>query len=193
MSKSLNQISDFTDAFVYFTPTTFYCSQNNSFLWQISSSAGVLTSYGYNLSINSDPIISFSGTNALGGLNQSSLYGNCTGSDDVVYLTYFYTTSYGAVRVFSAEYTPVGTSSTNQTFIKNINSLYGLGDFERTIIATIMTIVIAGVAMMFGGILIGLALGLLMFGYFYWIGLLSWYVMIIPVIIGVIYIIGRRE
>jgi hypothetical protein len=54
----------------------------------------------------------------------------------------------------------------NATLITNLDKTYGMTVLERTIIITIVTLVVAGVGAFFGGDIVGLTLGLFIMAYF---------------------------
>lgn len=187
----LNYSVDYDSIGVLYSPTFFLNDENTSFYFLISSPDGLFTEYGIKLTYpgGSD---SASGTNAIG--EQLNAWVNLSGATayDTVRLDYNYTTTTSGTRTFTV-YLPIGinaTSSSN-TLLSNKSKTYGLGIFERILIATIIILFIVGIASLVGQIVPGLALGLFVFGFLAHIGFIPLWAILPSMMIGFLVLVWK--
>jgi hypothetical protein len=161
--------------------------QNYSVLFY--SSNGSFTNYSVNVTYPGGNV-SATGTQPYGSTLTVSL--NITGASlyDMVYIDLTYTANGKTFTNKIAQYVVI--SPGEYTISKNKTEFYGLGVFERTLISTMIILLVAGIGMISIGTLASGSLGLLLTGYLSFIGFLP--VMIaIPLIIGFIIISWRSS
>lgn len=194
MSKStvLNQSVDYDGVTVIYAPTSFSNDNVTTFTWIIGSTAGLLTNYGITLTYPTGGSVTDTGTNAIGGQFIKSLNITGAGYFDTVKLDYYYITTLTGRRNFTILMPITFTAGTsNGTFMVNQNKTYGLGIFERILIITGMVLLIVGIASMVGQPIAGLAIGLCVFFYSYYIGFISIGAIIPSLVIGFLVIIWK--
>lgn len=185
---------DYQGLSVSFTPTTFYNNQSNTFYWVISSPSGSLTAYQLNLSYPGGNSTD-NGVNAYGESFTRTF--NITGANtsSQVILTYCYDTSTSPLKCFTYKYGIIGSFG-NESFLganQNQATRYGFGALDGVLIATVVTLVISGLAFSIGGILAGLPIALLLLGMFYYTGFISLWGILPSMLIGLFIIFGRTE
>lgn len=185
----LNYSVDFDDISIIYSPTSFFNEQNTTFNFLISSPDGLLTEYGITLTYpgGSD---SDAGNNAIG--EQLTADVNLTGADtfDYVVLQFNYTTSLSGVRTYTVNL-PIVSNYTGGTWLTNKDRTYGLGIFERLLIATIIIIFIVGIATMVGQPLPGAAIGLFVYGFLVFIGFIPIWAILPSMLVGVLFLIWK--
>lgn len=193
MSKSstIDQEQDFDKISVIYAPTSFNYGNVTDFNWIVSSPSGELINYGFTL-IYPGGSSSVGGSNAIGEQLTTSI--NITSGNifSQVQLNYYYETTTTGVRNFTYYFPisfPAGTSG--YTFISNRNQTYGLGIFERVLVVTLIIILVMGIAALVGQPIPGLALSLLVFGFVVYIGFIPLWLILIPCLFGVIFLIWK--
>lgn len=195
----LNNTLDYAGLSLIVTPRTFYNQQQNNVTYIIASPNGTLTQYGINITypnatstyVNIDD----AGINANGETLELAFNISTNNIYDTVNITYSYTTTNTGYR----EYGPFSYSIQNVTstglLTSNCSEDYGMGGLERTIIAIIIILVIAGVtAPVLGAEAAGL-LALFMLGFLVKICFVPWWAAAISVLVGAATLIaygGRR-
>lgn len=164
-------------------PSIFYNNVANNFSFTITSPTNILDSYNVTLTYPG-------GSNSSAGTNpqgQTILFGfNITNANafDTVDLFYSYTSNNGSQKNFSYSYSIQNATSTLGTFIKNKTTDYGLGVFERVLIATMIALVLAGLLYVYIGSA-GAILGLLMvYGYLSYLNFIPFWAMLIVGLAG---------
>jgi len=191
MTKSsvLNYTVDFDDISFIYSPTTFYNDQNIIINFLISSPTGQLTDYGITVTYpggnDSD-----SGVNAIG--EQMSAMVNISGATtfDYVILDFNYTTTVGGFKTYKFNL-PINSNVTTGTWLTNKDKTYGLGIFERMLIATIIIIFVVGIATMVGQALPGVALGMFVFMFLVFIGFVPIWVILPSMLMGIIFLVWK--
>jgi len=191
MTKSsvLNYTMDFDDISFIYSPTTFYNDQNIIINFLISSPTGQLTDYGITVTYpggnDSD-----SGVNAIG--EQMSAMVNISGATtfDYVILDFNYTTTVGGFKTYKFNL-PINSNVTTGTWLTNKDKTYGLGIFERMLIATIIIIFVVGIATMVGQALPGVALGMFVFMFLVFIGFVPIWVILPSMLMGIIFLVWK--
>lgn len=181
---------DYLGVSISYYPTLFYINRSNSLTWIISSPSGVIEDY--NLSITyPGGSGAYSGVNAIG--EQFVHPFNITGATmtDRVNITYCYDITLGSDRCFSFAYAIIGVYG-NLTFMSNRDNTYGLGLFERILLATLAVLIVAGFLTFLAGPIIGFAVGLLIFGYMSYIGFVSLWAILPSLLVGFV-ILSRRS
>lgn len=188
-TADFNYTYDFEGVDILYSPQRFRNNNVTNFSFVFSSVNGTLTSYGYNLTYPESSNVA-SGSNANGGQLTSVV--NITNADyqDTVNLYYYYQTTNSGLREFNVRL-PIEIESVNGTMVENIGNTYGLTLFERVLIFTMILIFIVGIASMVGNPLMGLVLGMLIMGYFVYIGFIPIVAILVSMFIGVFFIIWR--
>lgn len=185
----LNYSVDFDNIGIIYSPTQFVNEQNVTFNFLISSPDGLLTNYGIKLTYpgGSD---SSTGNNAIG--EQLTADVNLTGATnfDHVVLEYNYSTSLAGVRTYVVNL-PITTNQTAGTWMANKDKTYGMGIFERMLIATLCIIFVVGISVMIGQVVPGLALGMFIYGFMVYIGFIPLWVILPSMLIGVLFLIWK--
>lgn len=190
-SSLINYSQDYDNLAIIYSPTSFYCCEENSFNWIISSPTGLLGGYGYTLTYPGGTDTQ-TGSNALGGQLTSAF--NMTNPQwyDSVTLNYYYITTLSGRRNFTIILPISFTNGTgNSTFMANRDKTYGLAIFERMLICTLIVIFVVGIATMVGQAIPGFALGLMVFGYMVYIGFIPIWGILPSLFIGVIFLIWK--
>ena len=159
----------------------------------IISSLNELTSYGYNISYPGGYSTN-SGTNAVGEQFNSVFNINGATQLDRVKLYYYYTTTLSGLREFTNYYAiqvPSG-NATNTTMMTTMGQTYGLGIFERMLIAVCIAIFATGLGALVGQLFGGFAIGLLSWGYLVFVGFLPIWVVIGTIIIGALILLTKE-
>lgn len=181
---------NFDNIGIVFSPTTFYNYQQNNLTFTISSPDGVLSSYGVNVSYPSgwvdDAGINVNGETFNLQFNTSAT----TSAFDTVNITYYFTSVNTGYHEYNLTYSIRGGVAMG-SFLRNQAERFGLGDFEAVLIATIFILLVAGATTYFGGSLIGGVIGLFMMGYFFYIGLLPLWSIILSMLAGFVFISWR--
>jgi len=153
-------------------------------------SYGELINYGYTITYPGGSNIT-SGVNAIG--SQLNMNINITGATiwDNVVIDYYYRTSLAGLRNFTVIIPIENVEVGNNTFIKNKNETYGLGIFERVLIATLIIIFIVGIAALTGQIIPGMALGLMVSGLLIYSGFIPFWSFGLSIVIGVFFLMWR--
>lgn len=180
LKKSITQddSTDYSNINIILTPTTYINDVINNFSFYISSPTGNLVIYSYNLSYKTQTETG-SGNNVYGEVLTDSL--NITGASffDKVYLEYTYTPSDGNTKRYTRVYNIQNFISGSVLFSDIKANNYNLPLFDRLIVYLLTTIAGAGISFMFGGPMIGIAMGVLFIGYFGYIGFIPiWAVLI---------------
>jgi len=188
----INYTQDLDQIAVIYSPSSFNNDNTTFFNFIISSPGGELIEYGITLTYPGGSN-STTGGNAIG--EQLSLGATITNATvyDFVKLEYYYTTSLtNGRREFTVMFPinfPYGSSS--NTFMKNKTTTYGLGIFERLLVATLMILVVVGIATLIGQPIPGFALGLFIYGYLTLIGFIPLWAILSTMFVGIIFLIWR--
>lgn len=191
MTKSslLNYSVDFDNIGIIYSPTQFYNNQNTSFNFLITSPDGLLTNYGIKLTYPGGTD-GATGVNAIGEqLSADVNLSNATVYDYVV-LEFNYTTSLSGERTYTVNL-PIISNHSAGTWLTNKDKTYGMGIFERILIATIIIIFVVGIATMVGQALPGVALGLFVYGFLAFIGFIPIWAILPSMLIGVMFLIWK--
>jgi len=185
----LNYSVDFDDISFIYSPTSFNNNENTTMNFLISSPSGTLTNYGIKVTYPGGTD-SASGVNAIG--EQLSVDVNVTGATafDYVVLEFNYTTSLSGERTYIFNL-PINVNVSSGTWLTNKDKTYGLGIFERMLIATIIILFIVGIATMVGQALPGIALGMFVFMFLVFIGFVPLWVILPSMLIGVLFLVWK--
>lgn len=180
--------SDYSGVTITYTPTFFTNGQVNTLSFTFGSPEGRLNAYGFNVTykgITSQD----TGSNAYGEVLSTTI--NITGASfqDTAQVRYYYTTSDGATNNYAFNIQIVGSQSGNYTIFSNKGQTYGLGDFERILILTIIIILVVGAGTMFSGQFIGGVLGMFVLGFFGYMEFISWWVTYPTLVFLFVYIV----
>lgn len=185
----LNYSVDFDGISFIYSPTIFNNNDNTTLNFLISSPNGLLVNYGIAVYYPGGND-SASGVNAIG--EQLSVDVNITNATafDYVILIFNYSTSLAGNRTYTF-HLPIQTNITGGTWITLKDKTYGLGIFERMLIATIIIIFVVGIATMVGQSLPGIALGLFLYGFLVFIGFIPLWAILPSMLVGVFFLIWK--
>ena len=178
--------STFSGVLYYITPHVFYEGWNNLSV-TISKAEGDLSYYG----------VSFTFPGGYNGSNLTNSYGSSftipfyiNGSDfkSRVNLTAFYKLVGDNQRTLNYAFEII-PNPTIGTLMSNRDKTYGMTLFERVLLATIIIIALGGIATYFSTAIIGGTIGLFVMGYLSYIGLLSAWLVYVPIFVGTLIII----
>lgn len=188
-SSSSSNTQDYAGISLTYSPSQYWNGLNN-FSFYIANPYGQLLSYGYNLSYPNGQVNN-SGTNSIGQI-LTSLNFNISTADfrDKVTLVYWYQINGSNLKTYSRQFDILGITS-NWTLMNNFNNTYGLGDFERVLVSTLVVIIIAGIVGLVIGALWGVATGFIIYLYLSYIGFLSWWFLLLPFIATLLIIWAR--
>jgi len=182
---------DYAGVTLIYYPKTFYNNKSNNLTFIINAPNGELVSYGINITYPGG-IVSLTGNNAIGG----NLYPNFTitnaGIFSTINITYWYDTTLAEPKYFSDAYFISGALNENTTFINLKNQDYGLGSLDKMLIVIFFVIIGAGMAYLAGAGNFALVFGLFIYVYFVAIGFLPLWSVLIALMIGFIFILGRE-
>ena len=186
-SVSVNSSIDYDKISIVYSPKSFNNNENTTFTFIIQSPYGELLSYGFTATFPGGTA-SASGSNAIGEYLSETI--NISGADsfDRVRLDYSYSTGLAGERNFTV-YLPIDSpyAGTN-TFLKNKDEHYGLGIFERILVASLIVLAVVGVATLSGRPVEGMALGLVVFGMMAYAGFIPLWSILISMLLGVMFI-----
>jgi len=187
----VNGTDDYAGISLVYGPTEFYNDENHAFSFVISSPAGELQEYGYTLTYSSGSSTE-SGNNALGGTLTSDFVISGATVYDTVQFDYYYRTVASGFKNFTLFY-DISVIGTNNTFMGIRDRTFGLGLFERHLIAVLGAFFIAGVAVLLGRPLPGLVLGLFWLGIMAYIEFIPLWSVLISIAVGLVFIGSQTE
>ena len=186
-TSTFTDSSDYSGITIINSPTLFYEGINNvSVLF--SEPNGTLEYYGFNISypggFNSSQNSISTGSNIHYSINVT----NASFGNHVNWTIYYKLTSGNQKNfVHIYEVVPVPTVG---LLLFNRNHTYGLGILERAIILTFILIIVGGTATYFTNFIMAGLIDLFVMGYMAYIGFISAWLIYLPVIAGIIIIIG---
>ena len=185
----LPEDQDYYGVSVTFSPNYFENDKAYNFSITFQSPSGLLSIYNYSITYPSGNA-SNSGNNAIGETFTTSFNITNATYPSYVVVNYSYNTSIGSWRSFSYRYLVEETIPSHSILELREND-YGLGDFTKALIAVGITIIVAGVAMVVN-MMAGAVLGIMVIGYFLYIGFLPLWSVLISFLV-IILIIARRS
>lgn len=193
LSKSSATVSnqDYLSILIEFNGDTFYINETNSLDILIYSPDGSIEDYIFNITTEDDNQI-YTGTSATGESFQYNFTLPTSPSEQTVVINYCYDLTIGAQRCFKNTYNVIG-SYDEGSFLSQKDNTFGLGLFERILIATIFAVFIAGIAGAVAGALAGAGLGLLIMGFLTFTGFIPLWAVLPSILVGVVLIMGRSE
>lgn len=190
-STLLNYSFNLDEIAIVYGPHTFNNTQVTNFTFLINSPYGSLTNYGIDLTYPGGSQ-SLSGSNAIGGVLTTLINISNATVFDTVKLKYYYITTVAGRRNFTDQFPitfPDGTGS--NTFMANKSKTFGLGIFERILIATLIAIFIVGIASLVGQPLPGFGLNLLIQSYLTYIGFIPIWITLPSLLLGMMILIWK--
>lgn len=165
---------DYSGVQITYNPNSLNNNQINTINFVLGSPEGRLTSYGFNVTYKGNTSQAI-GNNAYGGVITANI--NITGAtfQDTALIQYFYTTSSGATNTYAFNMAINSPSTGNYTIFSNRGQTYGLGDFERIMIITVILILVVGAGTMFSGPFVGAVMGMFVLGFFAYMQFISWW------------------
>jgi hypothetical protein len=146
----------------------------------------------YNISVlYPNGVYTNSGTTGIGETFNTNI--NIVGATNqsTVNITVVYKLISGTEKQFKYKYHI--TSYQAGTFIANKDETYGMGILERVLIVTIFVILVAGVISYYGNPIAGGVVGVFIFGYFSYIGFISYYLLLIPIFTMIFIVVWRSS
>ena len=190
LARSSSDVQSYGDVNVYWQPAAFYNNQSNNFTLIISSGAGTLVSYSYGVSYPGGTC-SGVGANVVGqGFNCVFSMVGATLGDSVV-VNYTYSDSFGRVVSGGGVYAVLGNWGVG-TLAQMQGNTYGMSLFERLLVATLITVALAGLVTLAAGSLVGVVFGLFIYGVFIVLGFIPAYAAVFVIIVG-FFIVSRRS
>lgn len=188
-NRSNNYTGKYSTVFISYFPKNFKTGLNNLTM-MFQSASGSLVNYGYNLSFPTGTETET--VNNANGETLTTTNFNISTSNfaDTVNITYWYTSTVEGYSTKTDVYY-INRISANNTFITNQDNHYGLGNLELVLIITVITILIVGIVSIAVGSLFGIAIGIFMWFYFSYMGLMPFWLILVPAIIGFFIIIIR--
>lgn len=188
---TLSNTSQGTGVSVIFAPKSYANNDTGNFTILITSPDGVLISYGLMLTYPGTSV-TYTGANANGGqFNHTYDLINATGNDNFT-ISYWYNSTLEGFRNFTYKYRIKGIYGTTSIEALKRNK-FGMGLFETVLISILLAGVVAGVATMIAGAVIGAALGLLVLGFFVYLGFIPIWLTVISFIIGFVLLVRRTD
>lgn len=190
MRKTTTQTdpTNFAEVSLSITPKR-YSIGNQTVNYTLFSPDGALSSYGILVTIpggsNSSIGTSPYGEELLTGIEISSVT-----LGDTINITYWYDHTIYGNRSYSLSYF-IDINASAYTWAGVRNTDYGFTTFEKALIATAVTIVIAGIAFYFAGILGGAVVGILMLGLFYYMQFFTLWMVLPGMFAGIVLLIWR--
>jgi hypothetical protein len=176
---------------INYFPKQFESKQSNAFTFVISSPDGLLTEYGFNLSVPGN-FTHRNGANANGETFSITTYFSASSVLDTANLTYWYDTTTGGYEEFTMNFNIIGDIG-NNTIIANQDRTYGLGYFERSLVGVGATILGSGPVFMIAGALAGGFTAIFILGYLTFIGFMPFWVTIGSIIVGFVIVAWRSS
>lgn len=176
---------DFFDVAVEYAGTNFSENTNSYFVFLIQSPSGYLKNYSYTITTPSSYYGNQSNTPTGSQLTTTVAIGDVNVLDSVL-LTYCWNSSLSGMRCFSDTFSIAINDTT--TLVKLRDQHYGMGLLERVLIAVAICILFMGIATLIGQPITGFVVALGILGYLSYIGLIEIWVVIIPIVLGVILI-----
>lgn len=193
MSKetTITNAPDYQGVDLSISPTVFYNDMTNNITILFNSPDGLFTSYSYNYAHPNAQTGSGSGSNAYGEIFTINMTITGASFTDRVMINLTYDTTIGSEKNFVYYYEIRDPSVDPGVFTDNLGEDYGLGLFERILISLVVIIIVTGVLSMFGGIVLGAPIGLIMLGYFSYIGFMPLWASLPSLFVGFIIIVAR--
>lgn len=128
-----------------------------------------------------------SGVNPQGGTIQTLVTIPATNNIEYANITMNYTTSTGT---YTNKVTiPIFTDSVLNTWDSLEDTFFGMSTFERVVVASVMIVIMSSVGFIYGGVLVGGFISLLMIGFFVSIGFFNLLIILPSAIIGIILLV----
>lgn len=183
-SVVLNDTVDYDRVGITYSPTLFYEGENN-FTFLIQSPYAELTDYGYTLTYPGGT--SGNSGNDDVGEELHTYFFNISGATitDRLRIDYYYTTDLTGTLNHTF-YHSIVVPEGNYTMMANRDKTYGLGLFERILIAVCIIILVTGIATLIGRPIEGMGLGLVILGYLTYIGLIPIWSTLLTFLLGIL-------
>lgn len=193
MTKNTSSSSnyDYDGVSLLFAPKFFYDDQTNNFTFIIQSPLAKLLTYGYTLTYPSGTSTQSGSTNVGGQLNSSFEISGSTFGDRLK-VDYYYETETSGIRSF-IDYYEIMIAPSNSTMIHNKDETYGMGLFERTLIAVLIALFIVGIGSLIGQPLPSFILSMFIYFYLSYIGFLPYWSIAFTLIFGFIAVSLKGE
>jgi hypothetical protein len=190
-TTTLNYTTTYDRISLFYSPTVYYANRTNVFSLTIASPLNELTSYSYLLTYPGGTSNS-SGSSPGGSTLTSSFNITKAVMFDQVRLDYTYTSTIGGTKS-STLYFDIIITAGNYTLAANRDRTYGLGLFERLLIAVGIVVLVAGLASLIGQPIPGMVLGLSLFGYFVYTSFIPIWSVLISMLVGLILLSARSQ
>lgn len=192
LDRSTLDFLDYGDTYIGYNPNQFPTNVNSTFTINLNSPQSSFRTYNISL-VYPGGNKTFQGTTGSGEIIITTLNISGAHNGDSVNMTINYTNSFGISKGFVVLMEITNTSSQYGVFSYNKGETFGMTVFERILVATIFIIVCAGFATMVAGPGIGLLFGLILTGYFSYIGLLPIYAILLTMLAGILILMRRSD
>jgi hypothetical protein len=197
INKNIASYDGFDDVLVGISHGDYDCDNPNNFTFSITSYSGILNNYGYIISYPDNNSVIYTGNNIYGETSITNFTPTCNSFNDKINISYFYITTTEVIRTNNIVEGLRGFNLSSNYTIKYVykDKTFGMGDLERIIIITLISIVLGGVIGILGGAIMGLVSVLVIFGFFNYTGFTGGAIfgVIVAMIAGVILWMGGRS
>lgn len=169
----------------------FHNNENTTLTWIISAPIGNLNTYSLNITYPGG-FIAEAGSNAIGEQFTNTFQIDNANLTSTVTIAYCYLTTTSSEKCFSYPYSIIDAYG-NQSFLANQDENYGLGELERTLIATVIITIISGAFYLFGGGITGLPVSLFLMYLFMRIGFIPLWGVLPSLLVGIIMLMGEAR
>lgn len=190
-TQQINASDNYARININYEPVAFYDNRTTIFNFTIFSVYDELNSYSYNLSYPGG-FVTNSGSTASGEPLSSTFAINGASMFDRVKLQHTYNTDLAGTRTVT-QYFNIIVQPLNTTLAGQTNKTYGLGLFERLLIVVMVSILIVGIGSLIGQPLPAMMIGLLLFGYWVFVGFIPLWSVLISIFVAIILISARSE
>ena len=167
--------------YVDFSPKSFQFNQTGNITFVINSPANVLNNYSLTITYGAQKDV-YSGTNPSGEVFVHE-YSLTEEGVDYIIISYTYNSDVSGDKSFSYPYRITGATK-GQTLEELRQNAWGIGLFERVLIAVVGALVVAGIVSFVAGFAAGGAAGLFILGIMAYIVLIPWWAIFISLIVG---------
>lgn len=177
---------------IVWDPYIYSNNENNSFNIVFANPDGDFKNFGYNITWQTS-FVEDSSNNAYGKSFNNNIEIINASSEDEIILRFYYTLSDGNTYKYLYTYRISEASDSVGSLFGLEDNTYGMGLFTRIIVMIFIILPVAGVASYFAGIEVGAIMGLLFFGYFTYIGFVSYWITTAPILLLISYIMWRSK
>ena len=181
---SQNNTFDYSLVSIMKSPDYYYNGATNNISLLFFSPYGSFIDYDYVATVSgTNWSVAGSGSNAYGSTLADSLYILGANLSNKLILTYSYNLSNGQNKTYVSIYSILNSDPSVSSFYSNKDNPYDMSLYDRVFILVIISVIMGGIAMWYGGVPAAGAVIMLVFGYMIAIGFVSQWFGLIPIII----------